>query len=353
MERKVINGIQQIGIGTTDAHSTFQWYKNHLGFDIRVFEDEATAELMLPYTAGKPRTRHAILSMNMRGGGGLEIWQYKGRTPLAAKFKVQLGDLGVNCMKVRSKNVTASHAALNKAGISMLTEVLTSPEGKEHLYFRDPGNNIVEIYEDAYQFSDEKGSFGGVLGVTIGVSDIEESKAFYSGILGYDELVYEEEGSFDDFTNLPSGNKAYKRVLLRHSSTRKAGGFSKLLGPTEIELIQATDRPQQKIYEGRLWGDLGYIHICFDVSGMSLLREECAAAGRPFTVDSSNSFDMGDAAGHFSYIEDPDGTLIEFVETHKVPIMKKFGLFINLKNRNPLKPLPNWMIKSMKMNRVK
>ena len=62
---------------------------------------------------------------------------------------------------------------------------------------------------------------------------------------------------------------------------------------------------------------------------------------------------MGDAAGHFSYIEDPDGTLIEFVETHKVPIMKKFGLFINLKNRNPLKPLPNWMIKSMKMNRVK
>ena len=32
---------------------------------------------------------------------------------------------------------------------------------------------------------------------------------------------------------------------------------------------------------------------------------------------------MGEAAGHFSYIQDPDGTLIEFVETHKVPILKK------------------------------
>ena len=31
---------------------------------------------------------------------------------------------------------------------------------------------------------------------------------------------------------------------------------------------------------------------------------------------------MGDAAGQFAYIEDPDGTLIEFVETHKVPLVK-------------------------------
>ena len=86
---------------------------------------------------------------------------------------------------------------------------------------------------------------------------------------------------------------------------------------------------------------------------MDLLRSECASKGRPFTVDSSNSFDMGDAAGHFSYIEDPDGTLIEFVETHKVPILKKLGIFINLKKRDPLKPLPNWLIKSMRIHRVK
>jgi len=55
---------------------------------------------------------------------------------------------------------------------------------------------------------------------------------------------------------------------------------------------------------------------------MDHLKKECEEAGFHFTVDSAESFDMGEAAGHFSYIEDPDGTLIEFVETHKIPIIK-------------------------------
>lgn len=50
---------------------------------------------------------------------------------------------------------------------------------------------------------------------------------------------------------------------------------------------------------------------------------------------------MGEANGHWGYIEDFDGTLIEFIETHKVPLLKKWGININLKNRNPRKPLPN------------
>ena len=61
---------------------------------------------------------------------------------------------------------------------------------------------------------------------------------------------------------------------------------------------------------------------------------------------------MGDAAGHFTYIEDPDGTLIEFVEAHKIPIMKKFGWHLNLKKRNPEKALPNWMLKTLAWNRI-
>ena len=66
-----------------------------------------------------------------------------------------------------------------------------------------------------------------------------------------------------------------------------------------------------------------------------------------------NSFDMGEAAGHFSYIEDPDGTLIEFVETHKVPILKKFGLYLDLRKRDPQQILPDWMVKTLKFSRVK
>jgi hypothetical protein len=86
---------------------------------------------------------------------------------------------------------------------------------------------------------------------------------------------------------------------------------------------------------------------------MSGLAERCAEAGFAFTVDSSNSFDMGKAAGHFTYCEDPDGTLIEFVETHKVPIFEKLGLYLNLRKRNPSKPLPRWMVKMLSLNRVR
>jgi hypothetical protein len=86
---------------------------------------------------------------------------------------------------------------------------------------------------------------------------------------------------------------------------------------------------------------------------MEALQKECEAKGFPFTVDSGDTFDMGEAGGRFSYIEDPDGAWIEFVETHKVPIMKKFGWYIHLKNRKPGKHLPNWMLRTMGMNKVK
>ena len=104
-----------------------------------------------------------------------------------------------------------------------------------------------------------------------------------------------------------------------------------MFGPTEIELVMTLGRKPKKIFKDRLWGDLGFIHLCFDILGMKTLKEECKAKGFPFTVDSDihpsgKPFDMGEAAGHFSYIEDPDGTLIEFVETHKIPVIQKNGL---------------------------
>ena len=35
-----------------------------------------------------------------------------------------------------------------------------------------------------------------------------------------------------------------------------------------------------------------------------------------FYLNSANSFDIGDAVGHFRCVTDLDGTLIEFIETH-------------------------------------
>lgn len=80
------------------------------------------------------------------------------------------------------------------------------------------------------------------------------------------------------------------------------------------------------------------------------MKKFCADKGHPFTVDScpdGETFDMGDASGRFAYIEDPDGTLVELVETGKVPIVKKLGFGIDMTKRNPSKPLPKILFRLM------
>lgn len=353
----VISGIQQIGIGVEDLFKSWRWYKKFLGFDIKIFEEEAVAELMLPYTGGQPQSRRAALTLNLQGGGGFEIWQYTKRTPKKPEHEVLLGDLGIFAGKIKCKNAHKTHEYFVKNGVEVISDVHECPGGINNFFIKDPFNNIFNITECTSWFKNENKLTGGSYGALIGVSDVEKSKRFYADVLGYDEVVYETEGTFEEFKNIPGGDNKYKRVLLRHSAPRK-GSFSPIFGPSAIELIQVLDRKANKIYENRFWGDLGFIHLSFDINGFDELREICAGAGYPYTVDSTidkngGSFDMGEAAGHFSYVEDPDGALIEFIETHKVPIVKKLGLYLNLKKKNPEKPLASWLLKAFALNRVK
>jgi catechol 2,3-dioxygenase-like lactoylglutathione lyase family enzyme len=353
----VISGIQQIGIGVNDLHQAWAWYKEHLGFDIRIFEEEAVAELMLPYTGGEPQNRRAALTLNLQGGGGLEIWQYTKRKPLPSKEKLQIGDLGIFAGKIKCRDASKVHTNFKNNGVKILSDVVSGPAGIANFFIEDPYGNVFNIVECKTWFKTENKLTGGTYGAIIGVSDLKASQKFYADVLGYDEIVYEQSGYFADIEGINGGNQKFERCLLRHSKPRK-GGLSPLFGPSEIELIKALDREPTKIYENRYWGDLGFIHLTFDIIGFSELRDICQDAGFPFTVDSTKSqgaesFDMGEAAGAFSYIEDPDGALIEFIETHKVPIVKKLGIYLNLRKKDPEKPLSRWIIKAFAFNRIK
>lgn len=351
-----ISGIQQVGIGVSHVHEAFKWYRQHFGMDVPIFEEAAEAGLMLPYTGGKPQSRHAILALNMLGGGGMEIWQYTGRTPVPPAFQPQLGDLGFGICKIKSSDVAKTFDFLRQKGVNIQTNPSARPDGVEHFFVKDPWGNTFEIVGAKDWFSSPNQlNTGGVYGVSIGVSDMERSIKFYSEILGYQTVVYDQSNVFSDWSGVDGGLERYRRVLLRHPEKRK-GPFSPLLGDSEIELVQVLQdgRKARKIFENRFWGDLGYIHLCFDITGMAEMKKSCEAKGHPFTVDSSGSFDMGEAAGYFSYIEDPDGALIEFVETHKIPILKKLGWYLDLRKRkNPEKPLPRWMLKMLGISRVK
>ena len=55
MKDYIISGIQQMGIGVKNVEEAWKWYIDQFGMDCRIFEDEAVAELMLPYTGGEQR----------------------------------------------------------------------------------------------------------------------------------------------------------------------------------------------------------------------------------------------------------------------------------------------------------
>ncbi|MDR1668074.1 MAG: VOC family protein [Bacteroidales bacterium] len=349
--KKIIYGIQQIGIGVHDADEAFRWYGRMLGLDVKVFDDSHTATHMAPYMGGVSHRKHAILAANMQGGSCCEIWQYTDRTPCPPAEEISVGALGIYAAKVKARNIDEAYAALKNKGAHIIGDIVRT--GDQPFFFMNDGwANKLQIVEAKDWFGRRRTPTGGVCGCIIGVSDVERSLPLYSGVLGYSRILSDETGVFPDLAPLKGGYRRIRRVLLARAEEQR-GSMAALLGHSRIELVQSLSEKPDRIFEGRFWGDLGFIHLCFDIYGIEALKAECAAAGFPFTVESDSAFKMGDAAGHWSYLEDPDGTLIEFVETKKIPLMKKWNWYLHLEKRDPHKPLPRWLISALALNRVK
>lgn len=338
-----LSGVQQIGIGVKNAHSAMHTYKHLFGMDVLIFDDEASATLMTQYTGGDVYKRRAILTMNLQGGGGLELWQFLNRNPAAAST-IQLGDLGIFAAIIKSVNLEQSHQRLSKIDEVVVSDIFKSEASGNYFWLTDANKNTFKIIASNDWFQTGNHDMGGIVGSVIGVSDMEKAILFYQSVLGIDVILYDTEAI--------ENKQRIRKVGISKKATGK-GAFNKLLGDVVIELVQVLDRVPAKIYQDRFWGDCGFIHLCFDVLDMQALKKHAISKGHDFSVDSSDSFAMDHAAGRFCYIEDPDGTLIELVETHKVPILKKIGWYLDLRKRNIEKPLPNWMIKMLAISKVK
>lgn len=343
-----IAGIQQAGIGVSDCNKAKYLYKDAFGMNILIFDDTSTAKLMKQYTGNTVHDRRAILTMNLAGGGGFELWQFLDRIP--QQYHAEFGDLGIFAIKLKCIDVNKAHKYFKEQGNIATSELHPSPTDDLYFWVTDTDGNFFSIAEDNSWFKKNTCMTGGVFGAVIGVSDMDASLNFYRNLLGINEIVYDDSVAFAD---LPGGTgEQFRRVILRKEKAT-AGAFANLLGNVEIELVQRMNIKTKKIFENRFWGDSGFIHLCFDVTNMDGLKNISEKLGYKFTVDSNDSYAMETAEGRFCYVEDPDGTLIELVETHKIPIIKKINWHIDLRKRKQQKPLPNWMINMLGLNKVK
>lgn len=344
-----ITGIQQVGVGVTNARERMLFYKTLFGLDVLIFDDTSDATLMTRYTGDSVHNRRAILTMNLAGGGGFEIWQFNDRQPTMPQQVPQYGDIGIFAPRIKCRGIEAAHKFFNSEASVSTSPVETDQNDKQNFWLLDAYGNSFNILEGSDWFKKTNTYTGGVCGAVIGVSDMEQSINFYGKVLGIDEILTDYTGNFND--HFTGQTQQCRKVILRKKPA-EAGAFKNLLGSIEIELVQCLERTPVRLFKDRFWGDCGFIHLCLDVINMTALKEYALSLGHSFTVDSKDSFAMENAAGRFCYVEDPDGTLIELVETHKIPILKKIGWYLDLKKRGISKPLPNWMINMLSLSKV-
>jgi catechol 2,3-dioxygenase-like lactoylglutathione lyase family enzyme len=350
----VVQGIQHLGIGVSNHEASWKWYRKFFGMNIPLFNAEANAPLMMIYTKGENINKRAAMVVNLKGGAAMEIVQPTSFEPTQADQKFELGDLGIFIGKYKTPDLKVALEFFKSNGQKIISEGVKTPHGKETFFVLDPDGLILQVLESDEWYTGYNHPLGGNTGCTIACSDIDAARKLYSDILCYDKPIYDKKGVFEDWKDLPGGNREFRRVLLGRSKPNK-GGFNKLSGTTHIELVQdLTDRKKTKMYEGRMWGDIGFVHLGFDVRNMTDLGEKLNEAGFGFTCDTKDVLSMGDSTRvHCTYIEDPDGTLIELIEVYKIPILEKLGIYLNVEKRDPDKPLPDAMLKSLKFMRKK
>jgi len=347
-----INSIQHIGVAVQDMDASLKYFRKIFGMNIPFFDSVQPAPLMDCYTHGKTITKRASMIMNLQGGCAMEVIRPTTFEPRKADFQVKIGDLHIFQVHVKTRDVKQMHAHCRNNGAPHVSEIQMNPAQQNVFDLTDLDGNFFRVEPTNECYRDMGHPSNGIAGCSIGVTNMDSALKLYSNLLGYDEVIFDRTGTFNDWRHLPGGGEQYRRVRLKQSAPT-GGGFARVMGETFIELVQALDRVPARTFKGRIWGDSGFVHLGLDVKGMKKLGENLAAKGFAFRCDSNDALSMGQTKVHCTYIDDPDGTLIELIEVYKVPIVEKWGIFLNVEKRDPLKPLPNFMLNALRFSRIK
>jgi catechol 2,3-dioxygenase-like lactoylglutathione lyase family enzyme len=259
-----------------------------------------------------------MMAINVKGGAILEFIEHKSSPIRPFPEDAGYGYYGVLEIGFGVRDIDKVVDSFRAKGISFLTPVceLTMEGGRSwrYAYLEDPDGMKVQLVEDIRpgQPAAKKPEVHGVVHVGIGVSDVEQSKAFYGNVLGFDRQVYAFDGHNSDLDPV-SGGPIHLSMAILERSAPNTGAVSGL-PPGTIKLLAMPDQRGTHIYTGRRWGDIGCMEFCMDVSSLEASVEDAKAKGAPIYLQPCE-IDMGSGSkGKVAYIRDPDGTIVEFVE---------------------------------------
>lgn len=328
----MITAFQHVGMGVHDTERTYRFYRELMGFRVKLSDQTSYLEEMAPIIGAVVEMR-VLMAMNVRGGAAIELIEHTSTRPQDPHQPVEWGDIGYLELGLKAFRLDDLYLDLKRKGADFLTPVRTMDwgEGKveKYAYLRDPDGLLVQLVEEE---GGKRPEVGGVRHVAIGVRDMERSLSFYRLVLGFEDTLYEFSGSLPEMEPV-TGGKETEMVVLRHRPEGESA--LPLLESAVVKLVHTPKYRGKAIYEGRRWGDIGLMEMAFDVIDLPETVNRILARGAEL-YHPPTRVDMGSGTiGSFAYLKDPDGNVVELVEVEKVmhasPRLMKHALIWPLK----------------------
>ncbi len=153
--------------------------------------------------------------------------------------------------------------------------------------------------------------FAGVDHVGIGVAEMESALEFFSGRLGFSEVLFDWTGELPGLEELTRASRTRARVVML------ASRWATPIGPGRIRLVQTLSGDgTPPLPEGMGWGELGISEVCVHARGVELVHKElveslgCVELMEPQSIVCT-PFEV---SCDLSYVADPGGGKIEVLE---------------------------------------
>ena len=150
--------------------------------------------------------------------------------------------------------------------------------------------------------------------ISIGVSDMERSIAFYRDVLGFN-VIFFDALSKDPIIDCVIGRSVKTRIVMLKNE----------LGSGIVKLVQILPLYDGRIGHqagpippGRRWGDAGHLEIAVEVSNVEKSYTDLKQKPVDIIMSPQHWYIPGVLDGKFFYVKDPDGTFVEFIQDRPI-----------------------------------